>query len=93
MQHLWNTNTNTNAYTITNTKISANISTNKSKHENSPPWKRYLKLYNLGEKQGKSAACHFNQWYPVKQAIPGKEGSSEGTSNCVDCPCPPREMF
>ena len=91
MQHLWNTNvnTNTNANTITNIINS----TNKSKDKNSPPWKIGMKLYNFDKVKGKSAAYHFNQWYPVKQGIPGKVGSSEGTSNCVDCPCPPRKML
>ena len=52
-----------------------------------------MNLYNFEKIKGQSAACHFNQWYPVKQGIPGKVGSSEGTSNCVDCPCPPRKML
>ena len=52
-----------------------------------------MKLYEIEKKKGKSDARHFNQWYPVKQGIPGKVGSSEGTSNCVDCPCPPRKML
>ena len=52
-----------------------------------------MKIYKFEKKKGKSDACHFNRWYPVKQGIPGKVRSSEGTSDCVDCPCPPRKML